>query len=58
MDPGEKLHRTQLLGGGTVGVGWPLIQPHLGLLPLEQLNPAAEKYPQEVRPINPSYSNC
>jgi hypothetical protein len=53
MDPGVNLHRAQLLRGGMVGATRPWIHPHLGLSPLERLNPAAEKYPQEVHPYQP-----
>jgi hypothetical protein len=53
MDPGVDLHRTQLLKGGTVGVTWPWIQPHLGLSLLERLDPMAKKYLQEVHPCQP-----
>jgi hypothetical protein len=50
MDSRLDLSHAQLLGGGAVGATWPYIQPHLGLSPLERLDSAAEKRPQEVCP--------
>jgi hypothetical protein len=56
MDLGISLHRAQLLIGGTVGVAWPWIQPHLGLSLLERLNPTPGKCLQEMRPSQPLLS--
>jgi hypothetical protein len=36
-----------------VGATWPSIQPHLGLSPSKQLDPANEKHLQEVRSYQP-----
>jgi hypothetical protein len=43
MDPGVGIRRAQLLGGGVVEATWPWIQPHLGFLWPEQLDPMTEK---------------
>jgi hypothetical protein len=53
MDLGFHFYRTQFLRGGVVGGAWSRICPHLGPLPLERLDPVAEKRLQEVHPGQP-----
>jgi hypothetical protein len=53
MDPCIDLRRAQLFGGGMVRAAWPRIQPLLGLSLLEQLDPLAKEWPQEVSPHQP-----
>jgi hypothetical protein len=48
MDLGINFRRAQFLGGGAVRVARSRIHPHLGPLPQEQLDLAAEKCPQKV----------
>jgi hypothetical protein len=53
-DPGIDHRIAQLYGEGTVGTTWPQIQPHGHSSPMEHLDLAAEKGPQEGHAHQPS----